>query len=302
MPLEKASLLPDYYAGLDISLPHTQTEVAKHSCRPPESFRLPQWLPRLSRLSLHMNDDSIYIIGSVSNKYTYIKIERNRTELIVAEEGGWYIEREVMLLLQRERAKKVVEMDGLIGYLPIMEGGLLVIITSSIEVGVIASNRIYEVKEIKLVSLSSRWLKPEVEERYRSLLTDHGLTDSCYFSYTYDMTRSLQTNMKLKDDGTHFYNSPQGGFFWNKYAADCLGRKLKEASRPLWILPVIKGYYQQRCFSVQGGRMVRLTLLARRSRQWVRKKTVQGSINLTCRRERGFCGEASTTKGMWQMR
>ncbi|XP_022917953.1 phosphatidylinositide phosphatase SAC2 isoform X2 [Onthophagus taurus] len=81
-------------------------------------------------------------------------------------------------------------------------------------------------------------------EEFQKIFTD---TDSFYYSYTCDITSSLQRLCTLEKSGEFnkeaLWRTVNDKFFWNKYMLN----ELIELNNPLadpWILPIIQGYIQ----------------------------------------------------------
>ena len=77
--------------------------------------------------------------------------------------------------------------------------------------------------------------------RYISIFNNVDLTKNFYFSYTYDITHTLQHNMTRPPNRRNFsYNEM---FVWNSYLLENGFRSLKNNSD--WILPIIHGFVDQ---------------------------------------------------------
>jgi phosphatidylinositol 4-phosphatase len=72
------------------------------------------------------------------------------------------------------------------------------------------------------------------EAQYIALLESLLKENSFYFSYTFDLTRNIQSNVSNPD------NSPEEHFWWNKYLSnDLIHFKANE-----FILPIIRGFVE----------------------------------------------------------
>lgn len=109
-----------------------------------------------------------------------------------------------------------------------------------------------------------------------------------FFSYSYRLHQTLQANLvPSRWEGTG--GGPDGGddpfasmFVWNTY----LTKELRAAagrSGGDWVLPLVHGFCQQRCLSVYG-RVLRVTLIARRSRHFAGTRYRKRGVNKQVRR------------------
>jgi phosphatidylinositol 3,5-bisphosphate 5-phosphatase len=101
------------------------------------------------------------------------------------------------------------------------------------------------------------WGDGWAENKYRSLFQTMELTRDFYFSYTYDLTNTLQDNM-----GPGAAPELRHKFLWNHHLfCGLLQRGLSRA----WLPPIVHGFFRQQSLTVFG-RALTLTLVARRSR------------------------------------
>ena len=108
------------------------------------------------------------------------------------------------------------------------------------------------------------------ETRYKNLFSVIDLSKEFYFSYTYDLSRSLQYNMC-----NHQKRRPNPIFVWNEF----LLRPLRvSVTSNTWILPIIHGFYESKICSVFG-RELTLTLIARRNKQYAGTRYLKRGIN-----------------------
>lgn len=114
--------------------------------------------------------------------------------------------------------------------------------------------------------------KPEnnpEEARFLSILGNLDLTRSFYFSYSYDITRTLQHNItRAREDLAkgiaHAERDDYNDMFaWNHYLLTPACENLKNTFD--WCLPIVHGYVDQSSVAVYG-RTIYITIIARRSR------------------------------------
>ncbi|CDS08477.1 hypothetical protein LRAMOSA09839 [Lichtheimia ramosa] len=102
------------------------------------------------------------------------------------------------------------------------------------------------------------------EQQYIHLLQDHLKQNTFYFSYTYDLTRSLQ--QQKEDDGHRgsMWTRADPRFFWNRYLVEKLTTLDNDLSQ--FIFPFIQGFVHIRKMTVQGC-PVEFALISRRSKE-----------------------------------
>ena len=156
-------------------------------------------------------------------------------------------------------------------------------------VGSIAGHKVYGIAEKGLVQLTRPARTPgaphsgrdaAAERRYRRLLlTGMDLTRDFYFSYTYNLSQSLQANFAraahvdggAPDDAERF----AGMFVWNEF----LSRPLRTAlGGDQWLLCVVHGFFRQKMLSLFG-RALALTLISRRSKHFAGTRYLKRGVN-----------------------
>ena len=127
------------------------------------------------------------------------------------------------------------------------------VITKRSPVALLGGHYVYHIDETRLISIASDDLRkldknPE-EGRYLSTLDHLDISKTFYFSYSYDITRTLQHNIMTERaaiaKGTPYphpqdYNSM---FVWNSYLLQPATSALKNTFD--WCLPIIHGYIDQ---------------------------------------------------------
>lgn len=176
---------------------------------------------------------------------------------------------------------------GLLGFIRFTESYYMLIITKRQQVAMVGGHYIYRVDDTELVPLttgsSTRFMSnrnPE-ETRFLGILNNLDLSRSFYFSYSYDITRSLQHNIIRQRESLnegkyscgHDFNSM---FVWNSHL---LKPAVKALKRPHdWCLPIIHGFIDQAALDIFG-RVVYITIIGRRSRFFAGARFLKRGIN-----------------------
>ncbi|GMF20377.1 unnamed protein product [Phytophthora fragariaefolia] len=165
----------------------------------------------------------------------------------------------------------------IVGCIRFLRGYYFIFVTQRRKIGNIGGNSIYGISATQQLNLSrpeedqsawtrlNRWFNPspeeEAEARYLGLFHFLDLTKDFYFSYSYDITHTLQHNMTTE------HSEPAEMFTWNSYLTRELRTCLSGGAAADLIVPLVLGCYEQRKCSVFG-RLVSIVLLARRSRHF----------------------------------
>ena len=209
--------------------------------------------------------------------------------------------------------KPIAKAYGIVGFIKFLDCYYLTLITRRAKVGSIGGNGIYTIKNtetfpIKPATVSggsanemdihadpssvllNMWNRGKrsvglgltnreiAELRYQGLYQVVDLTKNFFFSYTYDLTRSLQENF-LSNTSQPFPPPPfKDMFAWNYF----LTRELEECTNSLssyhWQLPVIHGAFVQKKLN-DYGRSLNVILLARRSRHFAGTRYLKRGVN-----------------------
>ena len=116
------------------------------------------------------------------------------------------------------------------------------------------------------------------ELRYQGLYQVVDLTKNFYFSYTYDVTRSLQENF-LATTAKPFPPPPLKDMYsWNFFLTREFEACLTVNTSYHWIMPIIHGAFDQRKVN-DYGRYLNVTLLARRSRHFAGTRYLKRGVS-----------------------
>ncbi|CAO3675791.1 unnamed protein product [Umbelopsis ramanniana] len=179
-----------------------------------------------------------------------------------------------------------MQIHGIIGFIKFTQGWYMLFITRRSQVALIGGHYVYHIDETKLVpiGLPVKYDKNSDEARYIAIFQNVDMTKNFYFSYTYDLTNTLQVNMTRppymqlqsdtkKAEPNNEYNLM---FVWNHYLMKAGFESINTQSS--WILPMIYGFVDQAKISVLG-RNIFVTLIARRSRYFAGARFLKRGAN-----------------------
>ena len=268
-----------------------------------------------------------YLIGCDSNETQYRILKLNRCvtkpkllDDVLVEDPVVYGADELESLLDMINdgnkstggIKHVTVAYGLVGFVKFLDCYYFTLITQRKKVGCIGSNTIYAIKNTEIyglrpdgnigtdISFKSMWKKVNrklsqsntdtAESRYMGLFHFIDITKDFFFSYTYDLTHSLQHNFLMSSPDTFPVPPFKEMYEWNKYQTEDMKETLGDVNASFWTLPIIHGSFQQRRFTLFG-RTVDLILMARRSRHYAgtrylkRGVSVHGKVANDCEME-----------------
>ncbi|KAJ1470359.1 SacI homology domain-containing protein, partial [Baffinella frigidus] len=238
---------------------------------PALSFRLCESKTRLFVLSAPAAD----------RRRSVLHIEREGPELVFWEEANSDLKPERLTSISARGDPEVV-FYGILGFIKLLTSYFMCIVTHRRLVGHIAGHEIYAVEGVQYVSVSSAPVPADVrrqEDKYLNYLTQNDLTRDCYFSYSYQLARPLQTNMggcppadspaaeRAAKMFTWNHNLLHGGKPLTLEASSTRCGFIDKLRNKSFALQTIHGFFEQRTLSILS-RQVLITLIARRSRHF----------------------------------
>jgi len=281
----------------------------------------------MERYILYETSSYYYIVGCDAMETYFRVLKLNRTVVkprsldeVLTEDPIVYTKDDLRLVLEmiHEGNKtsgglsRVTVAYGIVGFVRFLDCYYVTLITQKKKVGCVGSNFIYAIKAAEVfairpqenskdeLSITKMWRSvnkkltktntDQAESRYMGLFQFIDISKDFFFSYTYDLTHSLQHNYIMS--GTNTFPPPpfKEMYEWNKYQTDEIRACLGDVSASLWSLPIIHGSFQQRRFSMFG-RTLDLVLIARRSRHYAgtrylkRGVSVHGKVANDCEME-----------------
>jgi hypothetical protein len=271
---------------------------------------------KMHKFSLYETATRYYIVGAdvMDKRFRILKIDRTADtgSLSIAEDEIVYTKKEMSQLLNAidDGNKSTGGMKlrcstwGLLGFIRFTGAYYMLVVTKRSQVALIGGHFTYKVDATDLIPLttgSSSRFKPDAknteETRFLGIMNNLDLTKSFYFSYSYDITRTLQHNIITERDAiangtTYPHSQNQNGMFvWNDYLLKPARAVLKNTYD--WCLPVIHGYIDQAgmptlhfrqplltgtALSIYG-RTVYITVIARRSRHFAGARFLKRGAN-----------------------
>uniref|UniRef100_A0A914W547 SAC domain-containing protein n=1 Tax=Plectus sambesii TaxID=2011161 RepID=A0A914W547_9BILA len=241
-------------------------------------------------VTVYESGSRFYVVGSEAseNKYAVLKIDRTEHRSLTLSDGGHLYSRseltELLAMLtdasiagptsaqksvdRKSRAsppgltEKITRAYGLIGVVRFLEGYYMIFVTKATVVAHFGYHKIYKIEDVSMLYLPSGTNANADDQRYLKLFQSVDLTTNFYFSYSYDLSRTLQENsVGVKMDTIP---APEKKFVWNNYLLEPL--KEKDVSER-WMLRIVHGYVGQTTIELPAAKLS-LTLIARRSSEF----------------------------------
>ncbi|EZG06676.1 hypothetical protein H106_03814 [Trichophyton rubrum CBS 735.88] len=256
---------------------------------------------KMHKFSLYETATKYYLVGMdlLDRRFRMLKIDRTsdpEEDLVFAEDETIYSKKEMNQLLDAvddgNKSSGGLKLRcstwGLLGFIRFTGSYYMLVITKRSQVAMLGGHYIYQIDGTELIPLESyttarqRPEKHADEARFVAVMNNIDLTRSFYFSYSYNISRTLQDNIVAErqairsEQKNRGNGDPNSMFVWNQYLLNPVIKLLKNAFD--WFLPITHGYVDQSAISIYG-RLVYLTLIARRSRFFAGARYLKRGVN-----------------------
>ncbi|URE48340.1 SAC domain containing protein [Musa troglodytarum] len=240
----------------------------RRSCRervPPEVQALRDSIDMCMAVSsflLVFNYPMFYIAGSNKSRsqWRVLKIDRlEPSELNIREDPTTYSASECYDLLKRVHEgnistgglRFVTKCYGIAGFVKFLGPYYMLLITRRRKIGTILGHTIYAVSKSEMIALPNSAVQSSLvyskdENRYKRLLCTVDLTKDFFFSYSYNIMRSLQKNLCDGKTGQVLYETM---FVWNEFLTRGVRNHLKNT---MWTVALVHGFFKQAKLSISG--------------------------------------------------
>ncbi|POW11365.1 hypothetical protein PSTT_05310 [Puccinia striiformis] len=277
----------------------------------------------LERFSLFETRGRFYITGSDQPGATnrVLKIDKNLDDdgqLMITEDATIYTNTELKALIEQLSmgnaasgglTRPIEPFWGIVGFIKFTGPYYLVTIKTRIPVAMVGGHYIYHSEETQLTPVTGKVAKnQQVEEaRLMAAFKSVDLSKNFYFSYSYDITNTLQSYFihttshsaslsafppDLRGSSSHNDNLELKGldrrrvawgfhdkFFWNHYLLlSAFGNSIDKEGGSPWVLPLIYGFVDQSKLNVFG-RTVYVAVIARRSRHFAGARFLKRGVS-----------------------
>uniref|UniRef100_A0AAQ4RCK0 SAC domain-containing protein n=1 Tax=Gasterosteus aculeatus aculeatus TaxID=481459 RepID=A0AAQ4RCK0_GASAC len=271
-----------------------------------------------------------FLVGTnqAQTKHRVLKIDRTEPkDLVIIDDKHVYNQQEVWELLGRldlgNRTKigqkgssglsRSLSAFGIVGFVRFLEGYYIVLITKRRKMADIGGHSIYKIEDTSMIYIpndSVRVTHPD-EARYVRIFQNVDLSSNFYFSYSYDLSHSLQYNLTLLQRPYELWSSPTSSaeeevqkqskhdsfdifedeglptqvvyglqsepyykYVWNGKLLE----RVKDIVHRDWLMYIIHGFCGQSKLLIYG-RPVHITLIARRSSKFAGTRFLKRGAN-----------------------
>lgn len=257
------------------------SSLSHQSTKPPSNLCM-------QKFRLYETRSNFYMIGRDKSRtyWRVLKIDRlDPSELNVREDSTTYTERECSDLLRRIHEgnkatgglKFVTTCYGIVGFIKFLGPYYMLLITKRRQIGAICGHAVYAISKTEMIPLPNSSVRSNIinsknENRYKKLLCTVDLTKDFFFSYSYQIMRSLQRNMCDTETGHVLYETM---FVWNEFLTRGIRNHLQNTT---WTVALVYGFFKQDTLEISGREFI-LTLIARRSRHYAGTRYLRRGVN-----------------------
>lgn len=169
----------------------------------------------IQKIALYETKSRFYLMGTnnTQTRFRVLKIDRMEPrELVVVDDKVEYSQEEIRELVTRidvgnrtrigqrlssNGVARIVSAFGIVGFIRFLEGYYIILITKRRLVAVIGHHTIYKIEDTSMIYIPNDGVRishPD-EPRYVKMFQNIDLSSNFYFSYSYDITHTLQSNM-----------------------------------------------------------------------------------------------------------
>ncbi|EGN94851.1 hypothetical protein SERLA73DRAFT_61835 [Serpula lacrymans var. lacrymans S7.3] len=241
---------------------------------------------------LYENKLRFYIIASNASdsRHRIIKIDRtSQCDLTIVEDETEYSGKQMsaMLKMLDDGNKgsgglgKPRVFFGVAGFVKFTAGWYMLIISERSVVALLGGHYLYHCESTEMipVCINHKIEKPAEEQRLMNVFKQVDMSKNFYFSYSYDLTSTLQRNLtqigRFAGDMWPFTDR----YAWNFHMLSSpFENETEHVVRSHWMLPLVHGHVDQAKLTVLG-RVVFVTLIARRSRHYAGARYLKRGVN-----------------------
>ena len=268
-----------------------------------------------STVLVYTTSARVYVVAGTSDKSRWRILNVSRAlnaddSLDASEDPGDYDEAQCARVLATIAAGNasaggmtlVARGRALVGTLRILDAHYLLLITKRKRLGRVRGHDVFGVGATELVRIavkdmhadgamptfstsSSPSASPAAsapasgdEKKLKKLLAWVDLSRGCFYSHTYGLTATLQSNVLDADAASRARRDFDSPFAWNAHVSRPLRAALGGAAAARWLVPLVHGFFERRRVSLLGKRL-ELVLVARRSRHFAGTRYRRRGVN-----------------------
>lgn len=234
----------------------------------------------------------------METRFRILQIARSN-ELHMYEDPNEYDIKEIRQQISSLKYLRTISAFGIVGFVRFLENYYLILVTKRNKVGFIGNHIIYTIKDTTIFKITpeTKSSPSPLESKYLKMFMNVDLSSNFYFSYSYDLTRTLQYNMAQpkfvgdnvdiskeepltwddsKEERMYAYrSSSRKKFVWNDFLLQPMRKKVLYKD---WMLELIHGFVNQSSISIYG-LPIYVMLIARRSKIYAGTRFLKRGAN-----------------------
>ncbi|KAH7716085.1 polyphosphoinositide phosphatase [Aphelenchoides avenae] len=277
---------------------------------------------KLCSIAVYETTTHFYVIGSDASdtRFHALKIDRTSPKsFVVGEPDHTYAKADIGELLATVSSSSIVTSSedykrnrtghgllrtvdkayGIIGAIRFLEGFYLLVITKARVVAMVGCHAVYKIEDVSMIYIPATGPSTNPDEmRYAKLFQSVDLTTNFYFSYTYDLSHTIQENtlaakgVKWNKNSYSPKMSAEKKFVWNEYLLTPF--KDNDVSSK-WTLEIIHGYIDNRTVELPCTKLT-ITLIGRRSAVFAGTRFLKRGTNFEA-----VANDVETEQIVWDM-
>lgn len=271
-----------------------------------QNIKFHNYISSIQKVVVYETRTRLYLVGSNNkeSRFRLLEIDRTSTDLKYIEHQGEFEKRELGRRIPTNlKDCRPISAYGVLGFVRFTSGYYLILVTKRTMCALIGMHIIYTIKDTVMIKINeSRTVNP-MEQKFLKLFTNVDMNSNFYFSYSYNLSRTLQYNLApprfIEPDGVARTAARQNvdGIVWESMEAksrmdfsvrgtsrkrfvwnEFLIQPVKGKLHPDWLLEITHGFVSQSHISIFG-RPIYVCLIARRSNRFAGTRFLRRGAN-----------------------
>ncbi|XP_063704521.1 polyphosphoinositide phosphatase [Culicoides brevitarsis] len=269
-----------------------------------QNIKFHNYISSIQKVVVYETRARLYLVGSNNkeSRFRLLEIDRTSPDLKYFEHQGEFEKRELVRLLPSNlKDCRPISAYGVLGFVRFTSCHYLILVTKRTMCALIGMHIIYTIKDTVMIKINEGrgvGMNP-MEQKFLKLFTNVDMNSNFYFSYSYNLSRTLQYNMApprfIEPDGLSRQNvdgivwesmeaksrmdfsvrgTSRKRFIWNEF----LMQPVKGKIHPDWLLEITHGFVSQSHISIFG-RPIYVCLIARRSNRFAGTRFLRRGAN-----------------------
>lgn len=264
-----------------------------------QNVRFHNYISSVQKLAIYETRNRLYLIGSnnLESRFRLMEFDRTTTDLRIYEHPYELDRREITKFMNQNLSNcRPISAYGILGIIRFTSGYYLILVTKRTMCAHIGMHLIYTIKDTVTIKINETTQTNPLEQKFLKLFNNVDLRSNFYFSYSYNISRTLQYNMALprfiEPEGNEDHRQDIDGlvgesrkdfsirgisrkrFIWNEF----LLSPIKGQVHPDWLLEITHGFIGQSHISIFG-RPIYVCLIARRSTKYAGTRFLRRGAN-----------------------